>query len=52
MRDRKPEVRDLLIKERKLSDGVVAGLKAALGEFKSQYRSPVAAGPVLVGAKS
>jgi F-type H+-transporting ATPase subunit alpha len=52
MKDRKSDVRDLLLKERKLSDAVVAGLKAALGEFKTQYRSPVAASPVLVGASS
>ena len=40
MRERKSEVRDLLAKERKLSDGVVSGLKDALGEFKKQYRAP------------
>ena len=32
----------MLDKERKLSDGVVAALKAALGEFKAQYRRPTA----------
>ncbi|WP_435016038.1 F0F1 ATP synthase subunit alpha [Tundrisphaera sp. TA3] len=43
MRERKKDVRDLLVKERKLSDAVVSGLKAALGEFQSQYRSPAPA---------
>ena len=46
MKGKKAEVRDLLVKERKLSDAVVAGLKAALGEFKAQYRSPSPAGPL------
>ncbi len=55
MRERKADVRDLLSRERKLSDAVVAGLKAALGEFKSQYRSAAPAGaaaasPTLAGA--
>ena len=40
MRDRKSEVRELLNRERKLSDAVATGLKAALNEFKSHYRSP------------
>ena len=52
MRDCKSEVRDLLVKERKLSDAVLAGLKAALGEFKSQYRAPAPASPALAGAKA
>jgi F-type H+-transporting ATPase subunit alpha len=57
MRDRKADVRNLLVKERKLSDAVVAGLKAALGEFKSQYRppapaSPLGSTPAMAGAKA
>jgi F-type H+/Na+-transporting ATPase subunit alpha len=52
MRERKPEVRDLLVKERKLSDAVIAGLKAALGEFKTHYRAPAQASPALAGAKA
>ncbi len=40
IRERKPEVRAMLAKERKLSDGVVSGMKDALGEFKKQYRAP------------
>jgi F-type H+/Na+-transporting ATPase subunit alpha len=56
MKDRKSDVRDLLVKERKLSDAVVAGLKAALGEFKKQYRPAAPANavsntPALAGAK-
>ncbi len=55
MRDRKSEVRDLLVRERKLSDPVIAGLKAALGEFKAGYRpatpaNPAANAPALAGA--
>ena len=55
MRERKSDVRDLLVRERKLSDAVVSGLKAALNEFKAQYRSatpasPLASSPVLAGA--
>ena len=46
VRERKPEVRALLAKERKLTDGVVAGLKGACDEFKKQYRAPVVASPV------
>ena len=38
MRDRKSDVRALLAKERKMTDEVVKGLKAALDEFKKQYR--------------
>ncbi len=40
IRERKPEVRAMLVKERKLSDGVVAAMKDALGEFQKQYRAP------------
>jgi F-type H+-transporting ATPase subunit alpha len=39
VRERKPEVRDLLARERKLSDAVITGLKAALSEFKSGFRT-------------
>ena len=38
VRERKPEVRAMLAKERKLSDGVVSGLKEALTAFKQQFR--------------
>jgi len=55
MKERKSDVRNLLVKERKLSDAVVSGLKAALAEFKNQYRpatpvSPVAKAPALAGS--
>ncbi len=46
IRERKPEVRAMLAKERKLSDGVVAGLKDALTEFKKQYRAPAKTSPL------
>jgi F-type H+-transporting ATPase subunit alpha len=52
MRDRKSDVRDLLLKERKLSDAVVTGLKAALTEFKAQYRSPAPATPAMAAASA
>jgi F-type H+-transporting ATPase subunit alpha len=38
MREQKPEVRDKLIAEKKLSDDLVASLKAAMGQFKLQFR--------------
>ena len=38
VRERKPEVRAMLAKERKLSDGVVSGLKDALAAFKKQFK--------------
>jgi F-type H+-transporting ATPase subunit alpha len=52
MKTRKSDVRDLLIKERKLSDAVVTGLKAALTEFKTHYRAPAPAASALVGASA
>ena len=50
MKGKKSDVRDLLVRERKLSDAVVAGLKAALSEFKTQYRAPAPASPALAAA--
>jgi F-type H+-transporting ATPase subunit alpha len=47
----KSELRDQLISEKKMSDPIVAGLKAALTEFKSRFRTadkPVT--PALAGA--
>ena len=41
----KSDVRGQLEREKKMSDGVVSGLKAALVEFKSRYRSPAPATP-------
>ena len=57
MKTRKNDVREKLVRERKLTDDVVAGLKAALGEFQSQYRSATpksdatANSPALAGAE-
>ena len=50
MKTKKSDVRDMLVNERKLSDAVITGLKAALGEFKTQYRAPAPASPALAGA--
>jgi F-type H+-transporting ATPase subunit alpha len=50
MRDHKPQVREALNKDKKLSDTIAADLKAAITEFKSKYRHPAATAPVVVGA--
>lgn len=53
MREEKSEVRDLLAREKKMSDAVVEGLKAALNEFKARFRptrSASAATTVAAGA--
>ncbi len=52
MREEKKEVRDLLAREKKLSDQVISGLKASLNEFKARWRpaSAAAAAPALAGA--
>jgi F-type H+-transporting ATPase subunit alpha len=52
MKTQKSEVRNLLLKDKKLSDAVVSGLKAALGDFKAMYRpaTPKAAMAAPVGA--
>jgi F-type H+-transporting ATPase subunit alpha len=39
LHEHKRELRDRLIRERKMSDEVVKGLKAALSEFKTRFRS-------------
>jgi F-type H+-transporting ATPase subunit alpha len=52
MRDHKPQVRDALNKDKKLTDAIAADLKAAITEFKSKYRHPAATAPVVVGAAS
>ncbi len=46
----KSALRDQIIKERKLSDPIAAGLKAAITEFKGRFRSSAKAKPVLAGA--
>ncbi len=45
MRTVKAELRNRMLKEKKLSDPIVADLKAALAEFKSTYRPPTPASP-------
>lgn len=51
MRERKSAVRSALEKEKKLTDKILADLKAALTEFKAQYRPSTPAAPALAGAK-
>jgi F-type H+-transporting ATPase subunit alpha len=50
MRDQKTEVRNLLEREKKMTDQVVEGLKAALTEFKAMYRPAAPAKPALAAA--
>jgi F-type H+-transporting ATPase subunit alpha len=38
MREQQPEVRNLLIKERKLTDAVTAKLDAAIAAFQPQFK--------------
>ncbi len=45
VRTQKSDLRDLLLKEKKLTDAVVTGLKAALAEFKALYRPATPAAP-------
>ncbi len=49
MREEKSEVRNLLLREKKMTDDVVKGLKAALDEFKTRYR-PAPKAPAMAGA--
>lgn len=51
MRERKSAVRGALEREKKLTDKILADLKAALTEFKAQYRPPTPAAHALAGAK-
>lgn len=51
MHEQKPEIRDRLAREKKLSDEVLAQLKDALAEFKSQFHATQAkTPPALVAA--
>jgi F-type H+-transporting ATPase subunit alpha len=55
MAEEKREVRDLLVRDKKMSDEVVRGLKAALAEFKARWRpatapAGAAAAPAMAGA--
>jgi F-type H+-transporting ATPase subunit alpha len=38
VRDHKPKVREAMVREKKLTDPILADLKAALNEFKARYR--------------
>ena len=53
MREQKPQVRDALKREKKLTDPILADLKAALVDFKSRYGPSVApaSAAALAGAK-
>jgi F-type H+-transporting ATPase subunit alpha len=50
VRDHKSGVHARLAKEKKLTDAILADLKAALAEFKSRYRSPAAKAPAMAAA--
>jgi F-type H+/Na+-transporting ATPase subunit alpha len=50
VRDHKPQLREALNKDKKLTDAIAADLKAAITEFKSTYHHPAAAKPVVIGA--
>jgi F-type H+-transporting ATPase subunit alpha len=52
MREQRSAVRDRLAKEKKLTDAILADLKAALADFKKQYRPQAApaASPALAAA--
>jgi F-type H+-transporting ATPase subunit alpha len=52
VRDHKPKLREDLVRDKKLTDSIVADLKAALTEFKSRFRSATAARPALAGASA
>jgi F-type H+-transporting ATPase subunit alpha len=50
--EERPELHALLSKEKKMSDGVVSGLKTALTDFKGRFKPTPSASPVLAGAKA
>jgi F-type H+-transporting ATPase subunit alpha len=50
MREQKAAVRDRLAREKKLTDAILADLKAALSEFKQLYRPAARTAPSLVKA--
>ena len=50
MKTQRSEVRDLLVREQKLSEQVLAGLKSALNDFKTMYRPAAPKSPVLAKA--
>jgi F-type H+-transporting ATPase subunit alpha len=53
MRDQKPQVRNALLKDKKLTDAIATDLKAAIAEFKTRYRPPApATSPAIVAASA
>ena len=54
VRDQKPKVREALVRDKKLTDPIVADLKAALTDFKARFRPTTvsASSAVLAGAKA
>jgi F-type H+-transporting ATPase subunit alpha len=52
MREHKASVRDALAREKKLTDKILADLKAVITEFKAQYRPAAAKQPALAGASA
>ena len=50
VRDHKPKLRENLMREKKLTDAILADLKAALNEFKGRFRSAATKSPALAGA--
>jgi F-type H+-transporting ATPase subunit alpha len=52
VRDQKPKLREALTRDKKLTDPILADLKAALTEFKTHFRSALAPKPALAGAKA
>jgi hypothetical protein len=52
VRDHKPKLRENLMREKKLTDSILADLKAALNEFKGRFRTMTAKEPALAGASA
>ena len=52
IREMKPQLRETLLRDRKLTDTVLTDLKAALTEFQARYKPSTAASTKLVAAKA
>ncbi len=52
IRDQKPKLREVLKRDKKLTDTVLADLKAAITEFQAHYRPSTVPTAKLAGAKS
>ena len=50
--DQRPKLREALLRERKLSDPIVADLKTALTDFKARFRPTVKASPLVAKASA